>query len=520
MLYRKLDGIWKQACKIILGREIGELSEYKGWLGTAMDPLLGKESAVSKKGVQVGIPHYCPGAKFISLDEVDFNKRFEPLGIDEVKDIDSIVEGLSERFYYCGNVVLNNSKFVEGSSNISNSHYILDSDFIVDSKYAAYTSNARYAQNLFGVNNDVQSSFMIRGLDTQRNTRCMEVYGTYKCSDCYYTFGMEDCADVMFSLNLRSRRNAIGNLELSKEKYQSLKGKLLEELRGELEKKKSLDSLLDMLGDTEPARVRLEGAGEAEGDKSPMESSFRQVSRLVLGRELDNVDAYGKWLMEHNWFLKKWKSAVSENPTYQAGWMPYRMFPQKRLVTEAEAIELGKMLKLEEGEVGGLESIRKSLGKIGYLTCEKRLEEYKNLIDVALSYKSVNCYWGPVYSESENCAFCSWPRNSRNMFGCHMAFSSNSCMRTYNSVGLARCFEVDSSSNSSDLYFSHNCENVNDSMFCFNVKNMRNSIGNAVYSQPEYKSIKSNILEQVSEEIEKNKSFGWSVYNIGCGKKA
>lgn len=518
--YQKLNRAWSDACRVLLGAEVGELENYREWLSGAMDKLSTKKSALSGKEVQVGTPHYCKGAKFISLDEVDFNKRFEPLSINEVKDVDSIVEAIGERFVYTGNIILNNSREVEKSSNISNSFFILESDFIVDSKELAYCSHSRYSKDLFGVNNDVLSSYVIRGLDTQRIVRCFESWAAYKCSDLYYTFNTEDCADLMFCFNLRNARNRIGNLQLTKEKYSQLKEKLIAEIREELSKNGRCETLLEMACRAEPEKVRLNVEAEKEPqDMSPMEKSFRSVSKVVLGRELHNLPEYEKWMMEHNWFLKRAKSAVSGKPTYITGMIPYRWLPEGRIVKQVEALELGKRLKLSEREIGSFERMRENLGRIAYFRTELRLEENVNLLEAPFAYKSVNCYFGPVYSESENCGFCSWPRTSRNVFGSHMAFSSNSCIKCCNSVSLARCFEVDGSANCSDLYFSHNCENANDSMFCFNVKNARRSIGNAEYPQEEYKRIKGSLLEQLSEEIESTKSLRWSVFNIGCAGK-
>ena len=67
-----------------------------------------------------------------------------------------------------------------------------------------------------------------------------------------------------------------------------------------------------------------------------------------------------------------------------------------------------------------------------------------------------------------------------------------------------------------DLYFGHNCENVQDGMFCFNVKNLKRAIGNAEYSPDEYKKVKSSLLEQISSELEAKKTLKWDIYNIGC----
>jgi hypothetical protein len=187
-------------------------------------------------------------------------------------------------------------------------------------------------------------------------------------------------------------------------------------------------------------------------------------------------------------------------------------------VKDAESRKLGEILKLEKDDIESFDKLKDSLWKIAFFRTEARVGENRNLIGVPLANQSLNCYNGGMYALNENCAFCYWPRNSRYMFGSAVSFSSNFCINAYYSLNLSRAFEVDCSSNCSDIYFSHNCENVHESMFCFNTKNQRYSIGNVPLALEKYKGIKVAILEQIADELEKNKGLRWDVYNIGCTK--
>ena len=142
------------------------------------------------------------------------------------------------------------------------------------------------------------------------------------------------------------------------------------------------------------------------------------------------------------------------------------------------------------------------------------IEKCTNMIESVISRGSANCYKGGVYIYNEYCGFTYWARESKYIFGSENALDSQTCLHCYHSVDLARCFEVDSCSLSSDLYFSHNCENVNDSMFCFNKKNLKYSIGNAPIGPEKYKPLHKSLMEQVTDELEKKKSFRWNIYNI------
>ena len=173
--YERLNRQWKSTCRSIFGRETTELSECGEWLVEDSGTLITRKSSVSGKNVAFAIRHYSEGSKWIGLDEVDFGKRFEPLPLDKIKDIDSLAEAVRERACYTGNVVLGNSKEVESSANITNSFYVMDSTFINDSKYIAYSTLAVNTESACGANNDSNSKFLVRGFETTYILRGFEL---------------------------------------------------------------------------------------------------------------------------------------------------------------------------------------------------------------------------------------------------------------------------------------------------------------------------------------------------------
>src|SRR3989338_9310267 len=107
---------WQGLCRLIFNEEIGPLSLYAKWLCELNEPIVRRKSCISGKEVAYAIGEYAQDAKWISLDEVDFSKKWEALSINSIKDIESLVEALSERFYYAGNVVLGNCDNVQNRS--------------------------------------------------------------------------------------------------------------------------------------------------------------------------------------------------------------------------------------------------------------------------------------------------------------------------------------------------------------------------------------------------------------------
>lgn len=520
LTYESLNKAWAGTARVVLGGEVGELNDYASWLSEPMHPLLKRSSSVSGADVYCGIPYYDAGAKFASLAEIDFSKQFEPLNINEMKDIDAVVQAVQERLYYAGNVVLGTSRFVEESSNVTNSHYVLHCNQIFDCKFTAYSTSLHSGQYIFGSNNDAYSSHVIHGWDINNDKRSFELWKSVDCNDCYYSFGIDNCSNVMFCFNITRGQNMIGNTVVDSVLFNKLKQKLLEDVRADLTSKKRAPSLLDLLKESAGKELPdLDFSEPAEQEnKAVIDDAFRKTSAILLGKPLSDIDTHGKWLSKHLFGMSDAKSVASGRPLQLPHRMPYPLLPVDRLVGHKEARKISQVSKLSSQETISLEALKKSFGRIAFFTPEFRLGENANLICTPAGFRSFNCYKGILFSENQYAAYCFWARKSKYAFGCEMTLSSDFCINSNYSSSITRCLEVDSTSNSSDLYFSHNCENMSDAMFCFNTKNKHNSIGNSPLERDKYHVIKKSILEQLSSELEKNKDLKWSVYNIAKNK--
>ena len=526
--YSVLNKKWKIACRTLLGKEVGELASFSSWLAENAVPKGRGISYISGKPVDFSVGEYCSGAKAVQFGEVEFMAGATPLSINEIKDLDSLVQAIGERAVYAGNVVLGNSKFVEGSSSVIDSFYVLDSNMISESKHVAYSSIVKNSENVFGANLEDYSQFLVRGFDTYKNVRCFEVWSTYLCSDAYYMLRCENCHDCMFSFNLLGGRYMVGNLELPREKYLEIKGKLISELRETLVKEKRLPSLMEIVkssdatcGTEKKREVVLKGAERIEReDATPMEDAWQKTSEMVFGKKLLSMDDYGGWLERHVKTAVRERSALSGRKTLCGKFFPFVSFPRERLVTLEEGLAAGKILRLTSDETCRmtLHSAHKIIGKIAYFPSHIMLGENFNIIGAMMGYKAQNCYNGGIFSNTKFSGFSHFARNSDYMWGSTLSYNSNFCINCYNSNAIARSFEIDSCFNCSSSYFLHNCENVRESMFCFGVKNRKNCIGNAELDAATYAKLKCSLCEQMWQEISAKKCLKWDIYNVGCGK--
>jgi len=247
-----INDAWKDTCRVVLGGEIGELEQYEKYLTQYVEPIYEKKSEISGKKVIISRPDFCQNAKFISFDEQEeYNQQISSfkLDINQVKDIDSIAAAISTHFFYSGNQISGNSSEVNHSDNIIDSQVIYKSQQIWGCKYMAYCSMCRMAEYLFGINWCSTSKYMINCYETYKQSRCLETLNVWSSSDIYYSVGMEGCSDCIFSFNRKNSRNLIGNAKFEKEEYAKFKAALLEQMRSDLETKRTLPSIIDIIGE-------------------------------------------------------------------------------------------------------------------------------------------------------------------------------------------------------------------------------------------------------------------------------
>ena len=523
--YDYLNRAWKSACKVLFGEEIGELEDYREWLEEYITRPQVAKSAVSGKPVSLAAQDYARGARFIGFEEIDFGKKFAPLSMNDIKDIDSIVQAVQERLLYTGNIILGNSKFVENSANVVDSHFVYDSSVVSDSKYVALSHMVRKCSYMFGVQGDAESEFIFKCSDNHKAKRCFECYTAISCSDCYYSMHPQDCHELLFCFGSRSKSYCVGNLPLPKEKYLPLKAKLLFELREKLKKEKRAFSLLEVVQEARrhPPEIRIPVAGaEEKGDVRPVEEAFSRTSSLLLGRELSGIDSYASFLTKHVRQRLTFKSPISGKKAYLSSYMAnlaglYNI--KGSFVPEEELVEIGK-IAIGAEKAGSLRmdapALAELLHPIAYSAMCDVIGTNRNLIDCAIVGYSEDCYKTDACVYSKKCGYSFWPRESEHIFGGSMVWESSFCMKAYQSKKLIRCFEADMCESCADLYFSHNCENVNGSMFCFNAKNLRNAVGNAEMGKEEYRKLKSAVQEQVAGELERKKTIPWDIYSLGA----
>ncbi len=506
-----LEKAWASTCKVLFGEEAGSMKWYEKWLCELVDRPVSRKSAISGREVIFSTENYPKNAKAISLDEVDQGRKYPALGINQIKDIDSIVQAVQDRCLYTGNMILGNSRHVEKSSNINDSFFVYSTTLSGNDKYMAYCTLARLDNYGFGGNAFSQSEFCLKCHELTRVKRAFELWMSQDCSDCYYSHGLKNCANCFFSFNVQNKKYAIGNLELAPDKFKGLRAKLLSEMIGELKKKKRLPSLIEIVAQGgKPARPAIGAAAALPAqrqDKGKIESAFASAMQIVLGsRPAKGIDHYGAWLVQHTRGFDRCKSAASGKDIYLAHYGNYTDLPRNRLLTleEAKAFGQGAALAQAEAEGIGMASAGAKISKIAYFNSDIADGQNPNDIECTINIDAADCYRTVCSVYTKYAAYSFWPRSCEHVFGCDTVFDSSFCINCYNSVNLKRCMEMDSCNDCADCLYCHNCENLRNSMFCFNAKNKSYAIGNVEVGREAYMKIKAAVSAQLARELEKS----------------
>ncbi|MFA4983570.1 MAG: hypothetical protein WC588_05145 [Candidatus Micrarchaeia archaeon] len=298
---------------------------------------------------------------------------------------------------------------------------------------------------------------------------CFEASKCELSSGIYFSHGLAACHDCMFSFNLRGKRNRIGNLQLTKEKYAVLKHKLTGEMRELLKKDKCLPHICDMFGKEKPDYApmkaifgRMPSPRQRKTDKSVIENAFSETSKLIFGKPYAGIDKYSGWLKRNTRIFEDGKSCASGKALLRPQYSDFLRFPKDRLLDLEEAEFIGERLALSEGEVAKLTvaNAARALSRIAYFTCEWKSGNNSNNIDCPIEFECIDSYRSIINIRCKRCAYGWWPRESEHMFGFNRTRFSAFCINAFDSNKVQRCFEVSEARGCSDCYYCHNVENV------------------------------------------------------------
>ena len=236
-MHPSIETAFQSLSKVLLGRELAGVQSYAAWLERDVRMPTSHKSALSSQDVYLSFFSFFreTAERVIKLDEG------EKLGEKSITKDDAQRLGLSNaakilegiKLYAAESKVGDNLE-VEEVGQHGYSSYCYHGDSFVYSKYCAYTMWPRSSEYVFGSDFVFSSKFCLKCYSSVNLTRCFEVSHSVDCSDCYFCHNCENVHDSMFCFNVKNMRNAIGNVELPREKYLEVKKRVLAQLSNEL----------------------------------------------------------------------------------------------------------------------------------------------------------------------------------------------------------------------------------------------------------------------------------------------
>lgn len=516
---KEVEDAFASTFKLIFGQCNNRLDDYKDYLLSAHHPPFSRNSCLSSKTIVLSSDRYEKGAKFISQDEISSLPKPAPLNINEIKDLDSIVGAIGERAYYTGNKQFGTSEHISESDNCLDSFYVHGSHTIQASKYVAYSSYVREnSEHIFGGTTMLRSRFLIHCLASDSLTRSFESHFCITSSDLFFCFGCVACADAMFSFNLHSKRNCIGNLELPKERYLALKKKLVGESREYLEKHKKFYSMFaypaPAKADLAPLPISRKTAPSF--DIKPIEQTFASTTKVILGKEMGPMEKFLPLLSRRTRKIREIRTSFG-GKAYCTDVLMFPYVTPSRLVNNEESQMLGERhIALADGEEPALEALLKKISPILFLRAEFHEGQNSNYAVGQVFYNVSNIYNVYDASYAKNCAYSTMAFHAEAVFGSWRAIHSKFCINCHDCHGLTACMEMDGCANCSSSMFCHNCENLDQCMFCFNVKGMRYAIGNVEVGREKFLQVKKMVQEELVRQLEKSGDIKWDICSLGA----
>ena len=245
------------------------------------------------------------------------------------------------------------------------------------------------------------------------------------------------------------------------------------------------------------------------------DEAFAKTTKLLFGKELHPIDDYEEWLLKRIPKGEMVDSCTSNRKVFFPGYSVFKYVPKGKAAGLDSLNELSNR-KIEVSGSDSLKSISPKLGSIAIYITEFVEGENQDVIDSTIykdlfhAYKIVDCF------DSKHIAYNFWTDRNEYTFGTYRTFDAKFCIHCYNSKNVMMSFELDACKSCSGLMFSHNCENVHDSLFCFNTKNKRYAVANHELGKEEFLKVKGMLVDYILKELEKNRYLKQDIYNIGC----
>ncbi|MCX6771464.1 MAG: hypothetical protein NTX79_05410 [Candidatus Micrarchaeota archaeon] len=247
----KLEEAFSNATRLLFGKPLSPIAKYEKWLSQRV-PRGRRVKSCFGTG-EAYLPDYgffrkMPQTKVASLE--DEAKASQPLlKSAEGVSLSGIRQAVAAGAYFVPTYSQGNNIGVEDSFGYIDCLNVKHAFDPFTSKNCAYALSIMEAEGSFGLHRCKAPKFSIHLYNCWNVQRCFEMDSANNCSDSMFCHNVENLQNCLFCFNVKSKRHAIGNVEVGKEKYFEFRAKLCAEMVRQLEASgKVAFDIYDVLG--------------------------------------------------------------------------------------------------------------------------------------------------------------------------------------------------------------------------------------------------------------------------------
>jgi hypothetical protein len=143
-----------------------------------------------------------------------------------------------------------------------------------------------------------------------------------------------------------------------------------------------------------------------------------------------------------------------------------------------------------------LQDLLSKWNAINYTTTERQIDSL-NIAESDNIIKSENVFRSAGIQRSKNILFSEDVHDSEFVVGGQRAGSNNFCIRIQDSGECSNSFEVSWSTRITNCLFIHDASDMQDSMFCTNIKGKRFCIANMQFDEAEYMRLRQLVVQWI-----------------------